>query len=137
LSVIFGGFLEKTTTIIKNLKKGHYVLIDDVPCRVDSISSSKSGKHGASKTRVEAIGLLDGRRKSLVKPSGDSVDVPIVNRKKAQVLALVGEKAQLMDLSDYSMFELEIPEELKGKLKSGEEVNYYELAGIRTLKPLK
>lgn len=129
--------MEKTTSVIKSLKKGHFVLINNVPCRVESISSGKSGKHGASKTRVEAIGLLDGRRRSIVKPSGDNVDVPIVNKKKAQVLALAGNKVQLMDLSDYSMFELEIPEELKGKLKSGEEVNYFELADTRTLKPLK
>lgn len=129
--------MEKTTSIIKNLKKGHFVLIDGIPCRVMSVSSAKSGKHGASKTRVEGIGVLDGRRKSIVKPSGDTVDVPIISKKKAQVLALAGDKAQLMDLSDYSMFELEIPEELKGKLNPGEEVNYFELAGIRTLKPLK
>ena len=129
--------MEKTTTVIKNLKKGSFILIDDDPCRVESISSGKSGKHGASKTRVEGIGLFDGRRRSIVKPSGDKVDVPIINKKKAQVLAISGNRVQLMDLSDYSMFELDIPEELKDKLNSGEEINYYELAGIRTLKQLK
>jgi len=129
--------LEKTTTVIKNLKKGSFILIDDDPCRVESISSGKSGKHGASKTRVEGIGLFDGRRRSIVKPSGDKVDVPIINKKKAQVLAISGNRVQLMDLSDYSMFELDIPEELKDKLNSGEEINYYELVGIRTLKQLK
>lgn len=123
--------------MIKNLKKGHFILIDNVPCRVVSVSSAKSGKHGASKTRVEGMGLFDGRRRSIVKPSHDTIDVPIINKKKAQVLALVGDRVKLMDLSDYSMFELEIPEELKGKLNSGEEVNYFELVGIRTLKPLK
>lgn len=135
--LIFGDFLEKTTTVIKNLKKGSFVLIDDVPCRVGSISSGKSGKHGASKTRVEAIGLFDGRRRSMVKPSHDTVNVPIINKKKAQVLAISGDRVQLMDLSNYSMFELDIPEELKGKLNSGDEVNYFEIIGIRTLKPLK
>lgn len=129
--------MEKTTTVIKNLKKGSFILIDDDPCRVESISSGKSGKHGASKTRVEGIGLFDGRRRSIVKPSGDKVDVPIINKKKAQVLAISGNRVQLMDLSDYSMFELDIPEELKDKLNSGEEINYYELVGIRTLKQLK
>lgn len=129
--------MEKTTTTIKNVKKGHFILIDDVPCRIESISSGKSGKHGASKTRVDAVGLFDNRRRSIVKPSHDSVNVPIINKKKAQVLALTPEKAQLMDLNDYSMFELEIPEELKGKLNAGEEINYYEIVGIRTLKPLK
>jgi len=129
--------LGKTTTVIKSLKKGSFVLIDGDPCRVESISSGKSGKHGASKSRVEAIGLFDGRRRSIVKPSHDKVDVPIINKKRAQVLAISGNRAQLMDLSDYSMFELDIPEELKGKLNSGGEVNYYELVGIRTLKQLK
>jgi translation initiation factor 5A len=127
----------KTTTVIKNCKKGNFILIDDAPCKIESISSGKSGKHGASKTRIEAIGLFDGRRRSIVKPSHDSVSVPIINKKKAQVLAISGDRVQLMDLADYSMFELEIPEELKGKLKSGEEVNYFEVIGIRTLKPLK
>ena len=135
--MILGEKLEKTNIVIKNLKKGHLVLIQGIPCRVESISSSKSGKHGASKTRVEGIGLLDGRRRSIVKPSGDKVDVPIINKKKAQVLAISGNKVQLMDLSDYSVFELDIPEELKGKLNSGEEVNYFEVMKIRTLKPLK
>jgi len=135
--MILGEKLEKTNIVIKNLKRGHLVLIQGIPCRVESISSSKSGKHGASKTRVEGIGLLDGRRRSIVKPSGDKVDVPIINKKKAQVLAISGNKVQLMDLSDYSVFELDIPEELKGKLNSGEEVNYFEVMKIRTLKPLK
>jgi translation initiation factor 5A len=129
--------LEKTITVIKNLKKGSFCIIDGDPCRVDSISSTKSGKHGASKTRVDAIGLFDGRRRSMVKPSDDKIDVPIINKKKAQVLAISGDRAQLMDLTDYSMFDLDIPEELKGKLNSGEEVSYYELVGIRTLKQLK
>jgi translation initiation factor 5A len=130
-------FLEKTISVIKNLKKGSLVIIDDVPCKVDNISVTKSGKHGAAKARVEGIGLFDGRRKSIVKPSDDTVDVPIITKKKAQVLALSGDKAQLMDLTDYSMFDIDIPEELKGKLNSGEEVTYYEIVGIKTLKPLK
>jgi translation initiation factor 5A len=129
--------LEKTITEIKHLKKGSYVIIDGDPCRVDSISSTKSGKHGASKTRVDGIGLFDGRRRSIVKPSDEKIDVPIINKKKAQVLAISGDRAQLMDLADYSMFELDIPEELKGKLNSGEEIAYYELVGIKTLKQLK
>ena len=128
--------MEKST-VIKSLKKGHFVLIDDVPCKVVSMAKTKSGKHGGSKCRVEAMGLFDGRRRSIVKPSGDNVDVPIINKMRAQVLAISGNRVQLMDLSDYSMFELDIPEELKGKLNSGEEVTYYEIIGIRTLKPLK
>ena len=83
------------------------------------------------------MGLFDNRRKSLVKPADARVQVPIMTKKRAQVLAIVGEKAQLMDMGDYSTFELDIPEELKGKLESGQEINYFEVAGVRTLKQLK
>lgn len=129
--------MEKTVSVIKSLKKGNFILIDGVPCRVDSVSVSKSGKHGASKCRIEAIGLLDGRRRSLVKPSDDTVEVPIVNRKNGQLLAIVGDKAQIMDLTDYSTFEVNIPEEMKGKLKEGSEITYYEMMGVKTIKELR
>jgi len=130
-------FMQKTTSVIKNLKKGNYILIDGVACRVVDVSTSKSGKHGGAKCRVEGIGLFDGRRKSIVKPADSKVDVPILEKKRAQVLAIIQNKVQLMDMEDYSTFELEIPDEMKGKLKSGEEITYYEVAGTRTLQQLK
>ncbi|MCX8179625.1 MAG: translation initiation factor IF-5A [Candidatus Aenigmarchaeota archaeon] len=122
---------------IKDLKKGSYVSIDGVPCKVDEISISKSGKHGHAKVRVDAIGLLDGVRKSIVKPADARVEVPMVVKKKAQVLAIIGNKAQLMSLDDYSMVELDIPEELQGKLKEGEEIFFFEIDSLRTLKQIK
>ena len=120
-------------SVIKNLKKGGFVLIDDVPCRVVSVNISKSGKHGAAKARIEGMGLFDGRRRSIIKPADAKVPVPILLKKPAQVLAIVGEKAQLMDLTDYSTFELEIPEDMKGKIEAGQDITYYELEGLRTL----
>jgi translation initiation factor 5A len=94
-------------------------------------------KHGAAKARLDAIGLLDNKRRSIVKPADETVDVPIVTKKKAQVLAIIGSKAQVMDLADYSVFELDIPEEKKEAIKAGEETDYFEVIGIKTLKELK
>jgi len=127
----------KTSTNINRLKENGFILIDDAPCRITKVSRSTSGKHGAAKVRVDAVGVLDGKRRSLVKPSGDNVDVPIVNRLTAQVLSISGDRAQLMDTQSYEVFELEIPEELKGTIKEGGEINYFELVGIRTLKQIK
>jgi len=127
----------KITASISKLKPGGFVLIDDVPCRVEKVQSSSSGKHGHAKIRVDAMGVLDGRRKSIVKPSGEDVDVPIINKSTAQVLAIVGENAQLMDVQTYEVFELPVPEELKGQLQAGTETTYFEIMGTRTLKPLK
>jgi translation initiation factor 5A len=72
-----------------------------------------------------------------VKPADDVIDVPILIKKKAQVLAIVGNKAQLMDLKDYSQVELDIPEERKDTITPGEEIDYFEICGIKTLKELK
>ena len=124
-------------TVIKNLKKGGFVLIDDVACKVVSVNISKSGKHGAAKARVEGMGLLDGRRRNIIKPADSKVAVPILLKKQAQVLAITGERVQLMDLKDYSNFELDIPDDMKGKLESGQEILYYELEGMKTLQAPK
>ncbi len=127
----------KTSAVINKLKAGGFVIIDDVPCRVDKVQTSSSGKHGHAKVRVEAIGILDGRRRSMVSSSGKTVDVPIINRHIAQVLAIAGDNVQLMDMQSYDVFELPIPEELKDTIKAGTEINYFEVVGIKTLKQIK
>jgi len=127
----------KTSATINKLKPGGFILIADVPCRVEKVQTSSTGKHGHAKVRVDAIGILDGRRRSIVKPSGETVSVPIVNKHVAQVLAIVGENAQLMDMENYEVFELPIPEELKDQVEAGKEIAYFELVGIKTLKQIK
>jgi translation initiation factor 5A len=72
--------LDKTTASLKDLKPNGFVLIDDAPCRVEKVQVSSSGKHGAAKCRVDALGLLDNRRRSIVKPADDTIDVPIVTK---------------------------------------------------------
>ena len=119
--------------VIKNLKKGGFILIDGVPCKVVGVNISKSGKHGASKARVEGMGLFDGRRRNIIKPADAKVPVPILLKKQAQVLAIIVDRVQLMDMTDYANFELDIPDEMKGNLESGQEITYYELEGVRTL----
>lgn len=73
----------------------------------------------------------------MLSPSGEEVSVPIILKKQAQVLAIVGDKAQLMDLETYETIELDIPEEIKDKIQPGGEIAYFEVMGVRTLKQLK
>lgn len=128
---------ETSRVDIKDLKPGNFVVIEDAPCRVEKVQVSKSGKHGAMKVRIEAIGLLDGRRRSLLGPSGEEVSVPIILKKQAQVLAVAGDKAQLMDMQTYETIELDIPEEIKDKVQPGAEIAYFDVMDLKTLKPLK
>ncbi len=119
----------KQQSEIKSLKEGKFVIIDDEPCTIVAVQHSKPGKHGAAKARVDAIGLFDGSKRSIVQPVDAKIYVPIVERKTAQVLSIAGNVAQLMDTSDYSTFELAIPEELAGKVNPGVEVPYLQAMG--------
>jgi translation initiation factor 5A len=114
--------MEKRQTEIKNLKIGGFVLIDDIPCVVEKVQKSKSGKHGAAKARLFARGIFDNIKKIIVKPGSATMDVPIIDKKTAQVISLSGDHAQLMDLTTYETFDVTVPEELRGQLTEGDEV---------------
>ncbi|AKB23915.1 Eukaryotic translation initiation factor 5A [Methanosarcina sp. MTP4] len=114
---------------VKNLKEGKYVIIDDEACVIKSISKSKPGKHGSAKARVEAIGLFDGQKRSFIGSVANKIYVPLVERKNAQVLSITGGIAQLMDMADFTTFEITIPEDLKDKVTEGEEVSYITALG--------
>ncbi len=118
---------------VRQLREGGYVIIDDEPCEILSISVSKPGKHGAAKARVDAIGIFDGQKRSIVQPVTAKIYIPIVERKRAQIISVTGDVAQLMDLETYETFELQIPDELKEKVEAGKEVIYLESLGKRKI----
>jgi len=112
-------------------------MVDDEPCKVMGITLSKPGKHGSTKARIEVMGIVDGRKKFIVKPSYADVEAPIIEKKSGQVISLSGDIVQLMDLEDYSTFETNIPEEFKEKLESGKEVVYWKIGKKIIIKDIK
>ncbi len=118
---------------IRELKVNRYVVIDEEPCRIISIQTSKPGKHGEAKARLEAVGVFDGQKRSVVHPVTHKVRVPMIDKRKAQVLSVHANVAQLMDLSTYATFEITLPEELQGKLGPRQETMYIEALGRRKL----
>jgi len=119
---------------IKDLKPGSYVMVDDEPCKVLSMTKSKPGKHGAAKARVEVMGIFDNKKKVILKPAAAVAVVPLIEKKKAQVISVSGEIAQLMDMENYSTFEAKIPEEMKGKMEPGTEIAYWKIGDRILLK---
>jgi len=118
---------------VRQLREGGYVVIDDEPCVILSISISKPGKHGAAKARVDAIGIFDEQKRSIVQPVTSKIYIPIVERKRAQVISVTGDIVQLMDLDTYETFELIIPGEFKDKIEAGKEIVYLESMGKRKI----
>ena len=67
-------------------KPGATILIEDEPYTVKSNDISKTGKHGASKCRIEAIGIFSEKKKVLAVSGHERFDVPMVEKKRAQGL---------------------------------------------------
>ena len=109
---------------VRTLKEGRYINIDDEPCKITSISTSKPGKHGEAKARIEAIGIFDGSKRSVVFPVKHKVQVPMIDKRQAQIVTVMGSEVQLMDLDTYEIFQLPIPDEIRDSLTPGENIQY-------------
>lgn len=118
-------------TDVGSIRVGGYLIVDGEPCRVVDIAKSKPGKHGSAKARIVAIGVFDSAKRTLVKPVDAQCEVPLIEKRAGQVIALLPSTVQVMDLENYEVFEASMPEEeeLKGKLASGVEVEYWRILG--------
>ncbi|MEA2054163.1 MAG: translation initiation factor IF-5A [Candidatus Thermoplasmatota archaeon] len=123
----------KEVAEIRELKANRYVIIDDEPCKIVSITTSKPGKHGEAKARIDAIGVFDNQKRSIVSPVRHKVNIPIIDKRTAQVIAIMGDKVQLMDMETYETFNMDIPDEFKGKLENGKEVQYLQALGKKKI----
>ena len=118
---------------MKEIKVGRFILKDGIPCKVVDIETSSPGKHGSAKMRITAIGIFDGQKKTFLKPSDGDTEVPVIKKKRAQIVSINGANAQIMDSETYEVYELPIPAELKGKIAAGNEVEVMEAMGRRML----
>lgn len=106
-------------------------MVDGEPCKIVEYEKSKPGKHGAAKARIVAISVTTGTKKNVISPVDARIEVPMIEKKTAQVLAFMGKNVQLMDMESYETFETPIPEEeeIKSKLVAGVEVEYWQMLG--------
>lgn len=120
-----------------SLQKGNYVIIEGAACRVMDVQISRPGKHGHAKVRMSVIGLIDGKKRVAVMPGHDNVEVPIIEKKGAQVLSIQDDIANVMDSETYETFDLKIPEELKGQVVEGCSVLYWQILNDKVMKQIK
>ncbi|WP_054853062.1 translation initiation factor IF-5A [Vulcanisaeta distributa] len=120
-----------------SVKEGSYLMIDGgEPCKIVEVEKSKTGKHGSAKVRIVGIGVFDNVKRTLIVPADAQVEVPIIEKFVAQVVAKVGDSWQLMDLRNYTTFEVpqnQIEEDIKGKIEPGVEVEVWDIAGRRKI----
>jgi len=124
-------------TEVGRLKEGRFIVVDGEPCRIVGFTTSAPGKHGHAKAKVDVVGLFDNQKRTILKPTSAKIEVPIIERGNAQVLAITANNAQLMDLSTYETFELPIPMNLRGEIKEGIEVEYMQALSRRKIERVK
>ena len=122
---------------ISELKIGSYIMMDGAPCKITKMDRSAPGKHGHAKYRLEAVGIIDNRKRATIMSGHNKVQVPIIEKRDAQVLSVSDTKAQVMDLETYETFDLAIPQELKGQVKDNQKVLYWDVVGTKVLKQIK
>jgi len=120
-----------------SVKPGSFIVMNGIACKVVDIQISRPGKHGHAKCRITATGLLDGKKYVEVMPGHDSVDIPIIGKKTAQVLSITGDKASVMDVETYETFDMDIPEELQGQVTEGMSILYWQILKEKVMKQIK
>jgi len=123
--------------LASSLREGRYVVFEGVAYIVKSIQTSRTGKHGHAKCRIDATAMIGGGKVTKIIPAHDKVDVPIIEKKPAQVLSILGDIANVMDLETYENFDLKIPDDLKGEIKEGGQIVYWTILKDRIMKQVK
>lgn len=118
-------------TSVGSLKKGQSIVINGEPYKIVSLEKSKPGKHGSAKARITAIHVFNNTKKSIVSPVNAKIDVPLIEKRTAQVVYMEDDSVQLMDLETYeSFFALKPTEkEMLDKLSANVEVEYWNVLG--------
>ena len=116
------------------MRVGTYLLLDNIAHQVKKMDVSKTGKHGHAKVRFEAVSAFSGKKKVMVIPGHDKFEVPMIEKRVAQVLSVSENTASLMDSESFENLDLEIPEELQGSVNEGSNVEYWDIEGDKLLK---
>ena len=116
------------------LKEGTFILLEGVAHAVKNIEISKTGKHGHAKVRMDALSIIDGKKKCIVVPGHERYEVPLIEKRKGQVLSITNNKANMMDMESFENLDLEIPADLKDDIKEGVTVEYWDVEGQKMIK---
>lgn len=116
-------------------KVGTNIIVDGTPCVVKSMDISKTGKHGHAKCRIEAVGIINGNKKVFVVPGHERLEVPMVDKRKGQILSKGDGKVSLMDLENFETIEVPCPDsEVMEKLEENGNCEYWDVEGEKMVK---
>lgn len=84
-------------------------MIKGKPCKVLSISVSKTGKHGHAKCNFLAVDIFTGKKLEDMVPSSHGTTVPIVNKADWELIDIEDDEVTLMDEGGNQKTDLNLP----------------------------
>ena len=117
-----------TRVEIRTLKVGRYCCVDDRAYKINSISTSKPGKHGSAKARIELVDIFTGAKISHVGSVSSSINVALIEKGTALVTHVEGTEVHAMNMRDHSMMILPLEEEMD--IEGGKEIMWMESLGL-------
>ena len=84
-------------------------MIKGKPCKILTISVSKTGKHGHAKCNFLAVDIFTGKKLEDMIPSSHGTTVPIVNRNDWEIIDIEGDELTLMDEGGVQKTDLNLP----------------------------
>jgi len=115
------------------VRPGTVIMIEGEAYTAKSNDKSKTGKHGAAKCRIEAVGIFSAKKKIVAVPGGERFEVPLIDKRKAQVLSVGDETASIMDLETYETIDVPYQEGLKDQLAPEKQVEYWDVEGKKSI----
>ncbi len=115
-------------------KEGTAIIIEGAPSIVRAIDISKTGKHGASKCRIEAIGIIDNKKRIVAVPGHERFEVPMIEKRRGQILSVSGNIAIIMDSESFENFDVPIGEDSRNEVQEGKQAEYWIVNGVKIIK---
>jgi len=117
-----------TRVEIRTLRVGRYCCVEDKAYKINSISTSKPGKHGSAKARIELVEIFTGAKISHVGSVSSTINVPLIEKGTALVTHIEGSEVHAMNMKDHSMMILPLDEGLD--IEGGKEIMWMEALGL-------
>ena len=109
---------------IRTLKVGRFCVVEDEAYKILGISTSKPGKHGSAKARLDLVSLFSSNKRNYSATVSDKIHVPMIEKGTAVVTHIEGEEVHAMNLRDHSMMIL--PMEPGMSIEPGKEIMWME-----------
>ena len=91
------------------VRKGDEMIIKGKPCKVTSLTVSKTGKHGHAKAHVYGLDIFTGKKYEDVFPTSHNVECPFVKKLEVEVVDIEDDTVTYMD-DEGETEEIDLPE---------------------------